>query len=266
MTETIPIKVQFQRMTKSQWETSDVILLAGEIGFETDTGYAKFGDGVSRYLDLKYLTGPVGPIGPQGPTGPIGETGPIGLTGPQGPIGRAFTYSDFTEEQLADLKGPKGDRGETGPTGPIGPEGPVGPKGADGTMTFADLSEEQRETLRGPKGDAGPVGPKGEPGPKGEIGPTGPSGERGPIGLTGPQGPVGPMPELPEGLLTQSDLEGNYAPFNHTHTINQVEGLQNHINNIGKIYVNGKYLSVSIVDNGQVPSDTSGMIVFEREA
>ena len=50
--------------------------------------------------------------GPQGNTGPQGSTGPRGLqgnVGAQGPKGDAFTYDDFTEEQLTALKGPKGD-------------------------------------------------------------------------------------------------------------------------------------------------------------
>ncbi|MFG6262855.1 hyaluronoglucosaminidase [Streptococcus pyogenes] len=58
MTETIPLRVQFKRMTAEEWTRSDVILLEGEIGFETDTGYAKFGDGKSRFSELKYLNKP----------------------------------------------------------------------------------------------------------------------------------------------------------------------------------------------------------------
>ena len=40
--------------------------------------------------------------------------------------GAAFTYDDFTEEQLAALKGPKGDPGDTGPQGPKGDPGQNG--------------------------------------------------------------------------------------------------------------------------------------------
>ncbi|HEQ9721333.1 TPA: hyaluronoglucosaminidase, partial [Streptococcus pyogenes] len=35
MTETIPLRVQFKRMTAEEWTRSDVILLESEIGFET---------------------------------------------------------------------------------------------------------------------------------------------------------------------------------------------------------------------------------------
>ena len=59
--------------------------------------------------------------------------GPQGATGPQG---AAFTYADFTPEQLAGLvgpQGPKGDTGDTGPTGATGPQGPAGQNGTNGT-------------------------------------------------------------------------------------------------------------------------------------
>ena len=46
--------------------------------------------------------------------------------GEKGDKGDAFTYEDFTPEQLAALKGEKGDKGDTGPQGPQGPQGPAG--------------------------------------------------------------------------------------------------------------------------------------------
>ena len=46
-------------------------------------------------------TGPQGEQGVQGEQGPKGETGE---TGPQGPKGDPFTYQDFTEAQLEELK------------------------------------------------------------------------------------------------------------------------------------------------------------------
>lgn len=42
------------------------------------------------------------------------------LKGDKGDTGAAFTYSDFTAEQLAALKGEKGDKGEAGATGADG--------------------------------------------------------------------------------------------------------------------------------------------------
>ncbi|WP_136109966.1 hyaluronidase HylP, partial [Streptococcus pyogenes] len=39
-----------------EWARSDVILLESEIGFETDTGFARAGDGHNRFSDLGYIS------------------------------------------------------------------------------------------------------------------------------------------------------------------------------------------------------------------
>ena len=71
------------------------------------------------------------------------SVGPQGPKGEKGDKGDAFTYDDFTVEQLAALKGEKGDTGphgpigETGPQGPKGDTGPQGPAGADGQSAYA---------------------------------------------------------------------------------------------------------------------------------
>ncbi|VHF61053.1 hyaluronidase HylP [Streptococcus pyogenes] len=56
MSENIPLRVQFKRMTASEWARSDVILLESEIGFETDTGFARAGDRHNRFSDLGYIS------------------------------------------------------------------------------------------------------------------------------------------------------------------------------------------------------------------
>lgn len=114
---------------------------------------------------------PAGPPGEQGPPGPPGkdgepgEAGPRGLPGADGKDGApgergpAFTYADFTPEQLAALVGPPG---KDGATGPQGDRGPIG--------------------LTGQTGERGPAG---EQGPAGNDGATGPAGQRGPAGTDG---------------------------------------------------------------------------------
>ena len=104
-------------------------------------------DEVQRRLDDGDFVGPQGPKGDRGETGPIGPQGPKGEkgdkgdrgekgdTGPQGETGAkgdAFTFDDFTPEQLESLRGPKGDTGATGPQGTEGAVGPQGPQGAKG--------------------------------------------------------------------------------------------------------------------------------------
>lgn len=48
--------MQQKRGTASQWTTSNPLLLAGEIGFETDTNKMKIGDGTNYWNDLSYIT------------------------------------------------------------------------------------------------------------------------------------------------------------------------------------------------------------------
>lgn len=117
-----------------------------------------------------YIAGPAGRDGRDGLTGPEGPRGPQGEPGPQGeqgPKGDAFTYEDFTSEQLEALKGPRGADGDIGPTGPQGNTGLQGPKGEPGKdgkpFTYDMFTQEQLEALKGPKGDTGLQGPKGEP-------------------------------------------------------------------------------------------------------
>lgn len=110
--------------------------------------------------------------------------GPQGDPGLPGEKGAAFVYSDFTEEQLAALKGPKGDKGDSGEPGLQGPKGDTGDTG--------------------PKGDKGDPGDPGEQGPKGDKGDTG---EQGPQGDTGPQGPAGTVDySILNNYATKNDL------------------------------------------------------------
>ena len=52
------IKLQIRRGTASQWTSADPALLAGEIGYETDTGNVKIGTGVA-WTALPYLSSSV---------------------------------------------------------------------------------------------------------------------------------------------------------------------------------------------------------------
>lgn len=202
MADTIPIRVQHKRMTAAQWRASSVILLAGELGVESDTGFVKVGDGTNRFSALKYLTGPKGDKGERGETGATGATGPRGATGdrglqgpqgvpgPQGPKGAdgVMRFEDLTPQQKASLKGEKGDKGDplrfTDLTQAQKNElrGPQGPKGADGVLRFEDLTPTQKASLKGEPGKdgaQGPAGPKGADGARGSMGLQGPRGEKG---------------------------------------------------------------------------------------
>ena len=100
---------------------------------------------VDQYFNLKGAKGDTGTSGEKGDTGASGEKGDTGDTGPAGPkgdTGDAFTYDDFTPQQLAGLKG---DTGDTGPQGVKGDTGDSGAKGDTGAS--------------GQKGDTGDTGP-----------------------------------------------------------------------------------------------------------
>ena len=79
----------------------------------------------------------------------IGEKGD---TGPQGEKGDAFTYSDFTAEQLAALKGEKGDTGDTGPQGIQGEKGDKGEKGNKGDPGEVTTAYANNTFANAPKG------------------------------------------------------------------------------------------------------------------
>ena len=103
-------------------------------------------DANSPWTDIVALVGPQGPKGDIGPVGPAGADGKDGQQGPKGDKGDAFTYSDFTAEQLEALKGPKGDIGDTGPQGIQGPQGEQGPAGytpVRGTDYWTDADKQE---------------------------------------------------------------------------------------------------------------------------
>ena len=145
----------------------------GEQGLKGDTGAAgpqgiqgiQGPQGERGPAGADGAAGPQGPkgdkgdTGAQGPKGDTGPTGPEGPEGPQGPKGDAFTYADFTAEQLAALKGETGatgPQGERGPKGEQGIQGPQGPAGNDGYTPVKGV-----DYFDGAKGDKGDTGASG---------------------------------------------------------------------------------------------------------
>lgn len=85
-------------------------------------------------VTLPYIKGDKGnngAPGATGPQGPQGEPGPKGDKGDKGDPGKAFTYDDFTPEQLEGLRGPQGK-----------------------SFTFSDLTPEQIAELQRPATEA----------------------------------------------------------------------------------------------------------------
>lgn len=97
--------------------------IQGERG-ATGTDGATFTPSIDTEGNLSWTNnkGLVNPItvnikGDKGDKGDTGEQGIQGLQGLQGLKGDAFTYEDFTPEQLESLRGPKGDTGADGQDG-----------------------------------------------------------------------------------------------------------------------------------------------------
>ena len=166
----------------------------GESGEKGDTGAtgSKGEKGDTGAVGPKGDTGATGDVGPQGPKGDTGSKGDVGAKGEKGDTGKAFTYDDFTPEQLASLKGdtgatgPQGEKGDTGNTGATGDVGPQGPKGDTGSK-----GEKGDTGASGSKGEKGDTGSKGEKGDTGATGGVGPQGVKGDTGETGPKGEKG---------------------------------------------------------------------------
>ena len=67
-------------------------------------------------------------------TNRYGQSTSVNTKGAKGDKGDAFTYDDFTPEELEGLRGPQGIQGETGPQGQQGPQGIQGPQGERGAV------------------------------------------------------------------------------------------------------------------------------------
>jgi hypothetical protein len=50
-------RLQFRRDTAAAWTAANPVLLAGETGFETDTGRIKIGNGTATWTSLGYYSG-----------------------------------------------------------------------------------------------------------------------------------------------------------------------------------------------------------------
>ena len=146
--------IKIRRDTASSWMAVNPVLSNGEGGLETDTDKLKYGDGVTPWNSLPYLT-----QGLKGDKGDKGDTGSQGVPG-----------NDGTD-------GAKGDKGDTGLPGSQGIQGPTGATGATGA--------------KGDRGDRGLKGDTGSPGPQGIQGDKGDKGLKGDTGLTGATGATG---------------------------------------------------------------------------
>lgn len=93
-------QIQIRRDTAANWTATNPVLAAGELGFETNTGKFKIGDGTTAWAALSYAGGGSGTISDLTSTG-----GSLAITNPTGPTTNAevaasgvaaATYGDST--------------------------------------------------------------------------------------------------------------------------------------------------------------------------
>ena len=85
---------------------------------------------------------------------PSGEKKEFDLMQLKGDKGDAFTFADFTPEELASLKGEKGEKGDKGDKGDQGLQGERGEKGVQGEQGVkGDTGAQGEQGIQGVKGD-----------------------------------------------------------------------------------------------------------------
>lgn len=135
----MPATFKLRRGPAAEWIVDNPILMAGEPGFEIDTGKIKIGTGFQVWTALPYIL--PAPEVSQLISDAIADATFEGVPGPEGP------------------EGPKGDKGDKGDTGDQGIQGLKGDKGDAGN-----------QGIQGVKGDTGNQGIQGVKGDKGDTG------------------------------------------------------------------------------------------------
>lgn len=110
--------------------------------------------GEKKEFDLMQLKGDKGDQGIKGDKGEQGVKGDKGERGEKGDKGNAFTFADFTPEELASLKGEKGEKGDKGDKGLQGERGEQGLQGVQGEQGIkGDTGAQGEQGIQGVKGD-----------------------------------------------------------------------------------------------------------------
>lgn len=110
--------------------------------------------GEKKEFDLMQLKGDKGDQGIKGDKGEQGVKGDKGERGEKGDKGNAFTFADFTPEELASLKGEKGEKGDKGDKGLQGERGEQGLQGIQGEQGMkGDTGAQGEQGIQGVKGD-----------------------------------------------------------------------------------------------------------------
>lgn len=100
-------RIQIRRGSASLWTSTNPTLYAGEIGYETDTGRIKIGDGTTQWTSLDYnFVVPTGFIGGSGiniTPAADGSSVSISLSDPVINIGDITGFDDAVNDRVSDL-------------------------------------------------------------------------------------------------------------------------------------------------------------------
>ena len=99
MAVTVEVQLQLRQGTAASWTSSDPTLLVGELGYETDTGYYKWGDGSTAWTSLSYLAAFGGEVTATGFTGTL--DGILGGGTPAAATVTALTSNGITDSSAA---------------------------------------------------------------------------------------------------------------------------------------------------------------------
>lgn len=81
-TKTISAQVRLRTDTAANWTSKDPVLLAGEVGIESDTRYCKVGDGTNKWSALGYAQVVCDTEPASGSTNPVTSGGVYDYVGP----------------------------------------------------------------------------------------------------------------------------------------------------------------------------------------
>jgi len=91
--------MQQRRGTAEQWTTADPVLAPGEIGFETDTGQFKVGDGVNIWSELSYF------VNENNIDATLEDYVPLSLLGVEDGVATLDETGNVPESQLGNVPG-----------------------------------------------------------------------------------------------------------------------------------------------------------------
>jgi hypothetical protein len=196
----VTVKIQVRRGTATQWDTADPTLSAGELGYETNTGKFKVGNGTDVWSDLEYFVDSAD-IATLISGAALDNTDDLseGLVNKYHTIERVYDALDSgalqninisynAGAQSIDISVPtvQGTEGSQGTQGTQGVQGIQGTQGVQGVQGVQGI-----QGVQGTQGVQGPQGTQGVQGLEGFVGSNGAQGTEGTQGAQGTQGTQG---------------------------------------------------------------------------